>query len=168
MARHDVNGVLGRIDKLEKEIIEFVPMSPRTIEFRADLAGLLVVAIAASYEACVKETLVRYANQYHPEFGIFAQNQFKRLNSRVRLHDLHGYTKTFGDASNQKFGTLVRAHRHKIRERVGIDIVQSYEQILNWRHDFAHEGVRNTTVEEAMATHRRGKRVLYLFDAAFG
>lgn len=52
-------------------------------------------------------------------------------------------------------------------DRKGVNIETSYEQILDWRHDFAHARGRNTTIEEAVKTHTSGKRVLYLFDDAF-
>jgi hypothetical protein len=57
--------------------------------------------------------------------------------------------------------------KKQIDQRLGKSIVESYSQILSWRHAFAHAGTRNTTIEEAIATHRLAKRVLYTFDRAF-
>lgn len=123
--------------------------------------------MAASYEACVKETLMGFAGRHHQQFGTFAQNHFQKLNSRVALSDLYKYARTFDNAIHQRFGHIITIRKMKLQERLGVDFTKSYAQILSWRHDFAHAGIRNTTVEEALRTHRLAKRVLYAFDEAF-
>jgi hypothetical protein len=150
------------------EMRQFVPTDLiEAAQFRADLAGLLVVSMAASYENCVKETLVTYATNRHVAFGNFATNNFSRLNSRISLSDLYGYAKTFDSGVYDRFGLLLDRRKKLIDKRLGKSIVESYSQILNWRNSFAHAGTRNTTIEEAVATHRLAKRVLYTFDRAF-
>ncbi len=109
-----------------------------------------------------------FASRHHSQFGTFAQNHFHKLNSRVSLSDLYGYARTFDNAIHQRFGQIVDARRTKILNRIGKDITKSYSQILSWRHDFAHAGIRNTTVEEALMTHRLAKRVVHSFGDAFG
>lgn len=167
MPRGDLDEILRRIDTLEGHIGDFVPVTARTVEFRADLAGLLVVAIAAAYESCVKETLTAYASRHHEAFGTFTQNQFNKLNSKVAVSDLNLYARTFSNDIHRHFGEALDRRKKQIEARTGKNITTAYKQILSWRHDFAHAGVRNTTIEEALATHRFAKRVLYAFDEAF-
>ena len=167
MSRSDIREILGRAEVLAAEIKEFVPDNSRTITFRADLAGLLVVSMAASYEASVKETLMGYAARHHTQFGHFAQNHFAKLNSRIKLNELYGYARTFDNRVHRKFGEVINAEKAGIFRRTGKDIASSYEQVLGWRHDFAHAGLRNTTINEALQTHRLAKRVLYAFHEAF-
>lgn len=167
MPRGELDEIFGRINSLRLEIQNHVPDVPATIQFRADLAGLLVVAIAASYESCVKETLTTYAARHHVEFATFTQNQFGKLNSRINMNDLYGYARTFGNPIHKEFGKRISERKKRISDRTGRDFTKAYEQILSWRHDFAHAGVRNTTVEEAIKTHAYAKRVLYTFDEAF-
>lgn len=167
MARSDIAEILARPDILASEMESFVPNEPKALQFRADLAGLLVVAICASYETAVKETLITFATNHHAQFGIFAQNHFNKLNSRIGISDLHKYTRTFDDTVHGRFGKLLDKRKKSILGRVGYDIVKSYEQILSWRHDFAHAGIRNTTIEEALITHTLAKRVLFSFNEAF-
>jgi hypothetical protein len=123
--------------------------------------------MASSYETCVKETLVNFASQHHASFGTFAQNQFRRLNSKISMQDLSTYARTFDDSINQSFKDLISKRKAKFMSRIGQDFTVAYGQILSWRHDFAHAGVRNTTVEEALKTHRLARWVLYSFDDAF-
>ena len=167
MPRRDLDAIFARIESLRSEIVLHVPTSTNTLQFRADLAGLLVVAIAASYESCVKETLTSYAARHHVEFETFAQNHFNKLNSRINLNDLYGYARTFGNPIHRDFGKRIQERKRKILDRTGKDFTKAYEQILSWRHDFAHAGVRNTTVQEAFLTHGFAKRVLYAFDDSF-
>ncbi len=168
MPRVDLDFHFDRIEKLVVEMEQFVPPATKGVAaFRADLAGLLVVTIAASYESCVKDTLVNYAGRHHSAFANFATNNYKKLNSRININDLHSYTGTFDENVSSRFKVLLEGRRTRIDARIGRNIVSAYKQILNWRHDFAHAGVRNTTIEEAIATHRLAKRVLYAFDDAF-
>lgn len=168
MPRADLDIHFDRIEKLVIEMEQFVPPAAKGVAgFRADLAGLLVVTIAASYESCVKETLVSYAGRHHVAFANFATNNYKKLNSRIAINDLHGYTGTFDDNVSTRFKALLNDRRKRIDARIGKNIESAYKQMLSWRHDFAHAGIRNTTIEEAVATHRLAKRVLYAFDDAF-
>jgi hypothetical protein len=165
--RNDLDETLRRIDALASEIEAFVPANQLTNGFRADLAGLLVVAIAASYETCVKLVLTTFAERHHLNFGLFTRNHFGKLNSRINLSDLDRYAAEFGPAIQSCFGAKRKARRLALEARIGRDIDQAYKQILRWRHSFAHAGARNTTVEEVMQTHLLAKRVLYTFSQAF-
>lgn len=63
MPRADLDVHFNRIELLVTEMDSFVPISlSGSTQFRADLAGLLVVTMAASYETCVKETLISHAS----------------------------------------------------------------------------------------------------------
>ena len=168
MTRVDIEVQFRRIRALVNDIDKFAPASnTQTIGFRSDLAGLLVVSIAASYENCVKETLVSYASRHGNEFEEFVTNQFDRLSSKIRVDDLHRYTKRFNHAINQKFKHLLKERKDRVTKVAGQDIEQKYKLLLDWRHDFAHAGNSNTTVEEAFKTHRFAKHILYSFDEAF-
>lgn len=169
MRRRDLSAHLDRINNLATEINQHVPVSAHgAVDFRADLAGLLVVAIAASYESCVKETLVGYASLHGKAFEQFTKNNFDKLSSRIQLSDLHRYAKLFDQGINKKFSETISFRKERINRRLGKNIEKCYEQILDWRHDFAHAGIRNTTIEEAIATHRLARHVVISFYDAFG
>lgn len=168
MSRADLDVHFNRIEQLVVEMNQFVPQTATdALGFRADLAGLLVVTIAASYESCVKDTLVSYAGRYHVAFETFATNNYKKLNSKITIGDLHSYTTTFDDNVSARFKTLLAGRKERLNVRIGRNIETEYKKMLSWRHDFAHAGIRNTTIEEAIKTHRLAKRVLYAFDDAF-
>ena len=83
------------------------------------------------------------------------------------MSDLHKYTKIFHPDISRKFKSNLSVRKNDINKRLGKNIEERYEQILDWRHDFAHAGKRNTTIEEAMQTHRFALRVIFCFDDAF-
>lgn len=147
---------------------KFVPIGTKgTDSFRADLAGLLVVTIAACYEDCVKATLVGHAAKRHVDFEEFTERNFSRLSSRIKVNDLHQYAKLFGGAAEGRFKEKLKTKRDQISNRTGVNIEKRYQQILDWRHDYAHAGVKNTTINEALSFHVYGLRVLYCFNEAF-
>lgn len=168
MPRPDLDQHFDRIELLVKEMQQFVPNEiVGTAQFRGDLAGLLVVTIAASYESCVKDVMIIHAGRHHVAFGNFATNNYKKLNSRITIGDLHGYAGNFDQKIASRFKIILEKRKKAIDAKIGINIEACYKQVLNWRHDFAHAGIRNTTIEEAIKTHRLAKRVLYSFDEAF-
>lgn len=169
MPRCDLDTHFRNIDSLISEINHIVPngAGPRQTSFRSDLAGLLVVAVAATYETCVKEVLGSYAASRHVDFGSFAVRNYGKLNSRVRVSDLLTYCELFDPAIKKRFKERLSKRKAALLNRTKDNIEVSYEQILTWRHDFAHAWNKNTTIEEATRTHLAGKRVLYVFDDAF-
>lgn len=168
MARRDIEDILSRVAVLAEEMDEFAPASNiHAANFRADLGGLLTVAIASTYEECVKEVLINFAASKHPDFEKFARNNFGRLSSKVMVSDLMNYAAAFDQDRKNTFKESLQDRKSIIKRRTGVDIQERYEQLLKWRHDYAHEGKRNTTIEEALIFHRFGKRVILCFDQAF-
>lgn len=168
MPKSDLLTITCRIHDLASEMENFVPIGVRGSEgFRADLAGLLVVTIAACYEDCVKTTLVEHAAKRHVDFEEFTSRNFSRLSSRVKVNDLKRYAKLFGGTAEERFKEKLRTKRMQISGRTGKNIENRYEQILDWRHDYAHGGIKNTTISEALDFHLFGIRVLYCFNEAF-
>lgn len=169
MPRVDLDENFRKVDTLIAEINSLVPADGNYegVQLRADLAGLLVVAMAATYETCVKEIMCSHASTRHDAFGQFAQRNYLKLNSRISINDLKKYCGLFSPLMEKSFKNDLSSTKKKILSRTGKNIETAYEQILAWRHDFAHAWNRNTTIEEAAQTHRLAKRVLYAFDRIF-
>lgn len=168
MSRSDLDQHFADIDTLVREIEDLVPAtSYKLIKFRADLSGLLVVAITATYENCVKEIMSDFADRQHTAFGGFARRNFEKLNSRIRFSDLKRYCDTFDPTISSKFSKLYKKRKDLILKQTGEDIGSAYERILKWRHAYAHTRTNNTTIEETAKAHMFAKRVLYCFDDAF-
>lgn len=159
---------LGRIESLYLEIQLHIPEGTKgAAVLRADIAGMYVVTIAAMYENCIKDIMTSYAAKHDARFEYFTNKTTSRLNSRIRPGDLSKYCENFSSEIQENFKLALKRRKDRIRKSTGRNIDGSFEQILSWRHDFAHAGNRNTTVEEAMATHRYAKHVILAFAEAF-
>ena len=157
-----------RVLTISHEMDRFVPESTRGSEaFRAELSGFLVVSLAAGYENAVKSIMVSHASQKHPDFENFAARNFEKLSSKVRINDLKRYSRLFGDEVEANFKLLLNSRRIRISKATGFNIESRYEQILNWRHEYAHAGVKNTTITEAREFHRYALHVVECFALAF-
>ena len=168
MAKSDVDVHLQRVGIMVSDIKRFASTGTKgTDDFRADLAGLLIIAITSSYESCVKDVMVRYSSSKHADFSQFVQNNFERISGRISIDDLHRYTKLFGKEIDDSFKSHLKKRKKSVDSLSGISIESCYKQIFSWRNDFVHAGKRSTTIEESMKFHRFAKMIIYCFDAAF-
>ena len=161
---------MRRISELASEIKRQVPDDSRIkgrVDFRADLAGLLTVCIVANYEYCVKETLFKFASNHHCKFADYVSSHYGQLNSRIRINHLKEYCKDFDSDARNKFDNLFKTRKNIIKTNIGRDIEDSYNQIIEWRHAFAHTAQRKTTIEEAYKFHLLGRHVLFAFYDSF-
>lgn len=158
----------SRIDLLASRIDSFAPIVDLSaISFRADLAGLLTVFIAAHYENCVKETMISYAAGHSKEFEGFVERQFEKLNSKICVNDLHRYAKILNPKLADQFSLTLKRRRKLISALCGRNVEKQLQQLLNWRHEFAHAGNHVTTVEEALLTHRLARVPIVTFEQVF-
>jgi hypothetical protein len=168
MPKSSLRPILERVDQLALEMQKFVPTGTKGADgFRADLAGLLVVSIAAAYEDCVKRTLVEHAAVRHMDFEEFSERNFSTLSSRIRIDDLRKYARLFGGKTDSRFKENLHRKKDPISKRTGVNIETRYSQLLRWRNAYAHGGIKHTTIAEAMIFHRYGVRVIFAFSEAF-
>ncbi|QVM88977.1 hypothetical protein I0D68_19975 [Pseudomonas lalucatii] len=86
------------------------------------------------------------------------------MNSKINLQDLRGYARKFDEILEKKFNNELL----RIKGRLGEQPIDDwYEQLLTWRHAFAHAGQRSTTIEEVFRAHQFAKYVLFAFYKAF-
>lgn len=150
--------------QLLKKLTSMVGSAPADFDLRADLAGLLTVSLVSSYENAVKKILIYYADGHNDQFSFFVEKQFEKLNSRISLGDLKGYAKKFDEVLESKFENELA----RVKVRLGGQPVEDwYDQLLQWRHAFAHAGQRTTTLEEVYKAHQFAKYVLFAFHKAF-
>lgn len=155
---------LATPEGIANQIDQVVPITNlHLVDFRAELAGLLVVSIVASYENCVKDTLMAHANMHNARFGEYVERTYSKLNSRVRVNDLRKYIQNFAPEKEDAFKNALNAKRKRISDWTGRNIETCFEQLQNWRHDYAHSGAKKTTIEEALKYHRFAKHVMLVF-----
>lgn len=168
-----VNDLLTPIDELVSNINKIIPNDEEKVDinaFRADLSGMLAIAICATYENCIKEILRYQASLYHPKFQHYISDTYNKLNSKIAFDDLKKYAKMFDSQ-------LVERFQEKIKEKVGndkkelppgriVNDIWMYQTLLDIRHNFAHSYKKIETLEVVYKYHQLSKNVILSFAEA--
>lgn len=140
-------------------------VSPITDQFIASrYVGFVSVAAATVYELAIKEIFCSFGQQKHKVLGTFTAKYFDRINGRIKYKALHEeYVALFGEKYVRRFKNSVVAKDKEILRQRGRSILTSYQNIITWRHQFAHEGQVPTyaTYAEAVEAYEIGKEMIH-------
>jgi hypothetical protein len=126
--------------------------------------GFVAVACTTVYELAIKEIFIAFSEKKDKVFGVFAEKYFDRLNGRIKTKHLTGdhiirfggdYVKCFKEEINMAEDRHLNIHR--------ISILSSYNNVIEWRHQFAHQGEIPTTAtyDEVTKSFEAGKEVIH-------
>lgn len=128
--------------------------------------GLIATAAITSYELAIKSIFIRFAGDKHIVLKSFVESYFGRLNGRIKTSDVKGIINKFG----QKYGTRFDK-KIDIAERQSLitkreSIISCYNNIIEWRHKFVHEGIIpvTATYNEAVKSYYIGKELIRCID----
>ncbi|ANI80670.1 HEPN domain-containing protein [Kosakonia oryzae] len=149
-----------KIDILFLELDKLAPENDvKNRSIRNEFAGLMVISLAANYENCVKTILINYADLFHDKFSHQVERKYSYLNSRIKYETLKEYLSHFdGDLFN--FENKVSKYSIKLKNEIN----KTYDQILTWRHSYAHANSVITSLTDAYKAHRYAKYILYSFE----
>lgn len=153
------------------DIIAYITAHATQIEnqlIAQQFVGFLSVAAVTVYELAIKEIFVAFAKKKHFIFGIYVENKLKRINGQIRYENLHKLAGDFGEdyASTFKDNVTV-AEKDSLRNK-GRSILSAYNNIIVWRHVFAHKGEinRSATLQEAGIAYQDGKEIIFLLRSS--
>jgi len=129
--------------------------------------GLVAIIAVTVYELCVKDIFYRFSQAKHNVFGAYVNKSFSRLNGRITLKNIKDeYLPRFGDKYLKRFNKRLESAEQNSLRNFGKSICSSYGNIIQWRHDFAHEGNFLTTVtyNEAVESYNLGKEVIRILN----
>lgn len=125
--------------------------------------GFVAVAGITVYELAIKEIFFDFSEKKHKVFGHFARVHFERINGRIRTRELkREHVRRFGEKYVRRFSANVEsAERNRLRVH-GESILSGYNNLIEWRNQFAHEGRIPATVaySEVTNSYRIGKEVI--------
>lgn len=151
-----------KIDKLFDELEKVAPESDlKNSSIRNEFSGLMAVSLAANYENCVKSILITYADFFHDKFSHQVERKYNYLNSRIKFENLKEYLSHF-DGDISYFENKVQKQSLRLKNEIN----KTYDQILMWRHSYAHTYNNITSLNAAYKAHRYAKYVLYAFEDA--
>ena len=151
---HHLNGVMGGISDpfIQSRYVGFVAVSASTV-----------------YELAIKDIFIEFAQRKHKVFGSYASYKFRRLNGRIKTSDLRGnHIRQFGEKYLQRYDKYdLQAEKAHLRSH-GRSIRASYDNLIQWRNEFAHEGRIPTTATYAEVTqaYESGKETIHCLARA--
>lgn len=133
--------------------------------------GFVAVSAVTVYELSIKTIISDFAVARHHLLAAFVDRYFERINGRVRIESIKkDYLSKFGDWYVDRFKRHLRSCSRKILLRERRDLSSSYENVVTWRNEFAHEGrlPATATFEEVRDAYSTGKGVIHCVSAALG
>lgn len=127
-------------------------------------AGFAAVSCVAVYELAAKEIFHEFSTKKHSVFGTFAWSYFERMNARLKIDDLKGlHIKRFGDKYLKRFVRKLEACEVANLQQRQVSVKSSYDNLILWRHQFAHEGVvpNTATYSDVVKSYEAGKSVIH-------
>jgi hypothetical protein len=125
--------------------------------------GFVAVAGTTVYELAIKEIFLKFSEKKHKVFGNFANSFFERLNGRIKTSELRNYLSRFGDRYVERYKKLEKKMENDFLRKQGKSVLSSYNNIIEWRNQFAHQGQIPTTpsYHEVTSAYRIGKEIIH-------
>ena len=126
--------------------------------------GFVSVAAVTVYEMAIKSIFIEFATKKHAVLESFTKNYFNQINGRIRpKHIKDDYVPMFGDKYLARYKKKLALNKDSYLQRNRRDFVNSYNNLITWRNDFAHEGRLSTTVTfaEVVQAYEDGKEVIH-------
>lgn len=128
-------------------------------------AGLVAVKAVTAYELAIKDIFEDFAKGKHKVFGTFVKAAYKKLNGRITYGDVKdGLVKPYGDKYSKKLVQKKDAKTTEIMASNGVDLVTTYNNLIECRHQLVHAGTFNMAFDEAVQSYQIGKKLIEVFD----
>lgn len=129
--------------------------------------GLLAVAAVCSYELTLKDTFIEFAEKKNKVLGNFSAEYFSRINGRIKTSIIKDeYLPKFGEKYLKRFKKKREKQEIITLRDTGKSITTSYNNIIEWRNQFAHQGTlpQYVTYEDAKSAYEAGKEILRILN----
>lgn len=125
--------------------------------------GFLAVTAVTVYELAIKSIFVDFAEKKHKVLENFTSTYFRRINGRIKTSVVKNeYVSKFGEKYVKKFDKKLKDKEKEILRTERASVLTSYGNIIEWRNQFAHEGIipKNATYDEVKKSYNMGKYVI--------
>jgi hypothetical protein len=131
--------------------------------------GFVALTAVTVFELSIKEVLCTFATRKHVILGNMTRSKMEQINGRIKLESLQKeFIKPFGEKYLDRFRSKLEMLELSTLIAGGGSIKSSYGNIIQWRHDFVHQGRPPSTANygEVKATYQRGKEVIHCLNAS--
>lgn len=128
-------------------------------------AGLVAVKAVTAYELAIKDIFEEFAKGKNKVFGTFVKATYSRLNGRIVYKDVKdGLVKPYGEKYSKKLVKKKDAKTIEVMSSDGVDLVSTYNNLIECRHQLVHAGTFNMPFDEAVRSFQIGKKLIEVFD----
>jgi hypothetical protein len=154
-------------DAVMADLTRFVPtlVDP---QLRQKYIGFAAVAAVTVYELAIKDIFVEFAATKHQVFEEFVKNSFSRLNGKIKPSMIKDeYVPQFGPKYAEKYKKVLKSGHTAYLRQHRRDFLNSYNNLVTWRHNFVHLGQLPTTVTfpEVLQAYNDGKQLIHCLSA---
>lgn len=126
--------------------------------------GFVAIAATTVYELAIKDIFIEFCEKKHKVFGHFTSVHLGRLNGRIRTDELQGnHISRFGERYVKRYKKLRDETEQRYLRTKGVSVLASYNNLIEWRNQFAHQGQIPTTPSylEVTAAYENGKQIVH-------
>lgn len=153
--------------ELADQVVEHLAVVVRGIQddfIASRYVGFVAVSAVTVYEQAIKDIFVTFSTRKNAIFGNFTKSHFDRLNGRISSREIvREYLPRFGEKYVNRFRKKRDRKEQELLREERSSMLASYNNILIWRHEFAHEGRVPSTVTfgEVEAAYSCGKHLIH-------
>jgi len=125
--------------------------------------GFIAISSATVYELAIKEIFCNFGQTKHKVLGAFVSNYFNRINGRIKTRILKkDYISKFGEKYLKRFNRKLDEKEKEFLRNHGVSVLSAYNNVIEWRNQFVHEGkIPNTvTYAEITKSYVTGKEII--------
>lgn len=128
-------------------------------------AGLVAVEAVTAYELAIKDIFEDFAKKKNKVFGTFVKSMCSKLNGRILYKDVKdSLVKHYGEKYSRKLVQKKDVKTAEILASERVDLVNTYNNLIECRHQLVHSGVFTMSFDEAVRSYRIGKKLIEVID----
>jgi hypothetical protein len=131
--------------------------------------GMVAIVGVTSYELAVKDIFIEFARVKHKVLEACTRDYFDRLNGKIKFSFLRDeYAFHFGIKYKARFKRKIHCRQKLVLRDQGKSMLDCYNNLITWRHQFVHEGIvpNTATFPEAVDCYECGKHVIACLAAS--
>ena len=149
-------------DEVIKHLSTILPLVNDPI-LKAKYVGFVSIAAVTVYELAIKSIFLEFSKKENKVLNCFTEKYFEKINGRIKINAIQDdYLTKFGDTYLILFKKEVELAKNNFLRAHRRDFLAAYQNLIGWRHQFAHQGAINTTAtfEEVAQAYEDGKSVI--------
>jgi hypothetical protein len=126
---------------------------------KSEYAGFLSANAVTVYELAIKDIFIAFAEKKNASFGTFVGTYFYQINGRIRIDEIRGYVKAFGEKYLNNFNKKLE-EKNKALFSTNNYLQTIYTNLITCRHKYIHANNPTMTFNEVVESYQLGKEII--------